>query len=348
MAKPRVGIVGISGYYAFAFAEALWTNHDVDLVAASTWPPEEERGIEGIRMMTPAEYAVRFDLKLYDDPLTMIARESLDGVSICGHVRDHLPMVKAIAPTGVHLFFDKPVAMTLEETDEIVGLIDKHSNRSGACQPARYDDAIRKAKAYVDDGGLGDVLTVRAYLAHGGIREQVIVPIPRPDVHFAYYTSDLIQWFTDWTPPKSAFAIYAKLVPEDLQPTDSAKGIVELEDGRIGSMDLYCTPRWSGPVFEVEAIGTDGFVRTSQSVARGTLFTKDGNTSFQHDQNDSRRVHFNELSAWASAVERGEDCELPARLARKVMELCVAWKLSSDERRFVDFPVSHGAVRPGP
>ncbi|MCY3800719.1 MAG: Gfo/Idh/MocA family oxidoreductase [Chloroflexi bacterium] len=348
MAKPRVGIVGISGYYAFSFAEALWTNHDVDFAAASTWPPEEERGIEGIRMMTPTEYGERFGVKMYDDPLTMISRESLDGVSLCGHAMDHLPMVEAIAPTGVSLFFDKPVALTLDETDQIASLIRKHGNKSGACQPARYEDTIRQAKAYVDDGGIGDLLTVRAFLSHSGIRSETIVPVPRPDVHFAYYTADLTQWFMDWTPPKSAFAIYAKLVPEDLQPTDNAKGIVEFEDGRIGSMDLYCTPLWGGPLFEIEAIGTNGFVRTSQSVGRGTLFTKEGNTAFQADQDDIRRVHFNELNAWVSAVARGEDCELSVELARKVMELCVAWKLSSDERRTVHFPLTSSTVRIGP
>ena len=348
MAKPRVGIVGISGYYAFSFAEALWANHDVHFVAASTWPPEEERGIEGIRMMSPAEYGERFGLTMYDDPLTMITRESLEGVSLCGHAMDHLQMVEAIAPTGVSLFFDKPVALTLNETDQIARIIREHGNKSGACQPARYEDTIRQAKAYVDDGGIGDLLTVRAFLSHSGIRSETIVPVPRPDVHFAYYTADLTQWFMDWTPLKSAFAIYAKLVPEDLQPTDNAKGIVEFEDGRIGSMDLYCTPLWGGPLFEIEAIGTDGFVRTSQSVGRGTLFTKEGNTAFQADQDDVRRVHFNELNAWVSAVARGEDCELSAELARKVMELCVAWKLSSDERRTVHFPLTSSTVRIGP
>ena len=348
MANPRVGIVGISGYYAFSFAEALWTNHDVDFVAASTWPPEEERGIEGIRMMSPTEYGERFGVTMYDDPLTMISRESLDGVSLCGHAMDHLPMVEAIAPTGVSLFFDKPVALTLDETNQIADLIQKHGNKSGACQPARYEDTIRQAKAYVDDGGVGDLLTVRAFLSHSGIRGETIVPVPRPDVHFAYYTADLTQWFMDWTPAKSAFAIYAKLVPEDRQPTDNAKGIVEFEDGRIGSMDLYCTPLWGGPLFEIEAIGTDGFVRTSQSVGRGTLFTRDGNTAFQADQDDIRRVHFNELNAWVSAVALGEDCELSVELARKVMELCIAWKLSSDERRTVHFPLTTSTVRIGP
>ena len=56
----------------------------------------------------------------------------------------------------------------------------------------------------------------------------------------------------------------------------------------------------------------------------------------------------NELNAWVSAVVRGEDCELSVELARKVMELCVAWKLSSDERRTVHFPLTTSTVRIGP
>ena len=269
----------------------------------------------------------------------MIARESLDGVSICGHVRDHLPMVKAIAPTGVHLFFDKPVAMTLEETDEIVGLIHKHSNRSGACQPARYDDAIRKAKCVRRRRRAGRRLDSSGVF--GAWRD---------------------QGTGDSADPATGRPFRVLHIRSDpmVHGLDSAEErLCNLRQACAGGFAARRTARRESLSWRMAGLGRwisiarrAGVDRSSKSKLlvrtalcaqasqwrAGTLFTKDGNTSFQHDQNDSRRVHFNELSAWASAVERGEDCELPARLARKVMELCVAWKLSSDERRFVDFP----------
>ena len=348
---PRVGIVGISGYYAFAFAEALWGNHGVEFVAASSWPPEEERGVSAgqipprggaSRRMSLEEYGRHFEVRMYDDPVAMIKRESLDGVCICGNTDDHLDQVEAIAPTGVHMFFHKPVCDKLVDIDPILGIIRKHGIKTGACNPARYDDAIRGAKALIDAGDLGDVMSVRAYLSHSGTlksRAPVGLEMRGPEVHLGFYTADLTQWFMDWAEVESAFAHYAKLNPHDAQPQDSAKGLIKFKDGRIGSMDLYCSPQWPGPLWEIEVMGTAGFVRTSQSAGQGTLFTKDGVHGFQHDHQHAGRVHVNELDAWVTAVRDGVDCELSAELAARGVELCLAWKQSSDENRPVSLPL---------
>lgn len=353
--RPRVGIVGISGYYAFSFAEALWTNHDADLVAASTWPPEEERGVTvggtttrggSGRRMSLEDYGGRFGARMYDDPLKMIEAESLDGVCICGNTDDHRDQVEALAPTGIHMFFHKPMCETIEDADAILAAIRKHGNKTGACNPARYDDAIRGAKALVDAGELGDLMTVHAYLSHGGTSKARVpegTEMRGPELHLGFYTSDLTQWFMDWAEIESAYGHYAKLNPEDAQPNDSAKGLIKFRDGRIGSMDLYCSSQWAGPLWEIEAIGTAGFVRTSQSTAQGTLFTKDGVRAFQHDQQHAKRVHFSELEAWSRAVSAGEDCELSADLAARGVELCVAWKQSSDESQPVELPLPRGS-----
>jgi len=338
----RVGIVGISGYYSFSFAEALWTNHDVDFAAASTWPAEEKRGVRR-RMMTPQEYASRFEVKMYDDPLKMIKTEGLDGVALCGDTDDHKDMVDALASTGVHLFFHKPMCNTIEEADHILGAIRKHGNKSGACNPARFDDAIIQAKALVDGGEIGDLLTVRSLLSHGGSFKSNLPPgitsLQGPWMHLGFYNADNILSFMGWAEVASVFAHYAKLSPEDAQPEDCGKGLVKLKDGRIASMDLYCSSMWSGPLWEIEAIGTKGFIRTSHSVTQGSLFTKDGVKAFQHDHQHGRRVHFGELGAWAKAVEAKVDCELSGERAHRGIEICVAWKRSSDQGIPIAIPV---------
>ena len=350
--RPRVGIVGISGYYAFAFAEALWGNHGVDFVAASSWPPEEERGVSigqipprggASRRTSLEDYGRHFGVRMYDDPVTMIGEESLDGVCVCGNTVDHGDKVEAMAPTGVHMFFHKPMCETVEESDRILEIVRKHGIKTGACNPARYDDAIRQAKALIDAGDLGEVMSVRAYLSHSGTLKSRVpagVEMRGPEVHLGFYTADLTQWFMDWAEVESAFAHLAKLNPHDAQPQDSAKGLIKFKDGRIGSMDLYCSPQWSGPLWEIEAMGTAGFVRTSQSASQGTLFTKDGVHGFQHDHQHAKRVHFSELDAWVTAVKDGVDCELSAELAARGIELCLAWKQSSDENRPVTLPLA--------
>lgn len=76
----------------------------------------------GINADQAAEEAERYGIPYYADYRDLLARDELTGVYVETEPRRHLEMVREAAARGKHVLCDKPIALTLEEADEIIRL----------------------------------------------------------------------------------------------------------------------------------------------------------------------------------------------------------------------------------
>jgi len=151
--KTRIGIVGC-GHMGGVHLRAYRDNPAVELVAFAD---------------TKLENAQRFASEVggnaYASHVEMLAREKLDGVSLCTVPSTHRDIAVELLSRGVHVLCEKPLAVSEEEAGQMAR---KALDQKRLLVPAfklRFNDEVREAKKLIEQGGLGQILTFRLMFA---------------------------------------------------------------------------------------------------------------------------------------------------------------------------------------
>lgn len=89
---------------------------------------------------------------------TLYAREDVDAVIVATPNYLHKdPVIKA-AEHGVHVFCEKPIALSYQDCDEMVRACQKHGVTFMAGHVMNFFRGVRHAKRLVNEGAIGDVL----------------------------------------------------------------------------------------------------------------------------------------------------------------------------------------------
>ena len=113
--------------------------------------------------------ADQFDIpQIYDDWRVMLEKEDLDAVSICTPTSVHCEMAVAAAQAGKHVLVEKPMAMTLEQADQMIDAADKAGVILMVSQSLRFSAVFQTIHQIIESGVIGRVETIRAMSGHGG------------------------------------------------------------------------------------------------------------------------------------------------------------------------------------
>jgi len=113
--KVNIGIVGV-GRIGQRHAENLFTRiPNARLVALAD--------VDKKRAQEVAQKCG--GIRWYDDYKRMLREEDVEAVFICASTNLHRDIIITAAEKGKHIFCEKPVALTLEETDEILSAVKK-------------------------------------------------------------------------------------------------------------------------------------------------------------------------------------------------------------------------------
>lgn len=150
----RVGIIG-SGMMGKNHADAL-------------------RRIPGVEVVTVADpyaqdlddLATRFGVtKAYSDYKEMCQEMKLDVLHNCTPNREHFAINKYAIEQGIGIYSEKPLAVTIEEADELCRLLEEHPVPNGVNFNYRSNAVVREMRARIRNGEAGKVLLVHgAYL----------------------------------------------------------------------------------------------------------------------------------------------------------------------------------------
>lgn len=98
----------------------------------------------------------------------------LDAVIIATAVHLHHPMAKASLLAGKHTFIEKPMAATSEECEELVDIAREKGLVLMTGHTFLYSPAVRKLKAIVDSGDLGNIRYISARRLNLGLFQKDI------------------------------------------------------------------------------------------------------------------------------------------------------------------------------
>jgi predicted dehydrogenase len=154
--KIRVGIVGAtvtpggSGWGARAHVPALKALPNYELLAVCTAHPD-----------TALASARQFGAEMaFHDFDTMLAQPDVDLVAVSVRVPGHYDLVVKALEAGKAVFCEWPLGRTLEEAERMAALAKERSLRTAVGLQARSDATLMYARELVQQGYVGEVLSV--------------------------------------------------------------------------------------------------------------------------------------------------------------------------------------------
>jgi predicted dehydrogenase len=248
------------------------------------------------------------DVAVYPDLDALLAGQKLDAVCISSSTSAHAANVEACAAAGLHVFCEKPLALSVAACDRAIAAVDRAGVKLMVGHMRQFDAGHVKAKRFIEQGAIGRPLVFRA------ISGDVDPPPPSfadPAVSGGlfldamYHDLYLSRWLLDDEPVR----VYAEgdaLVDEAVGAVgdvDNAVAVLRFARGAMANFYVSRTTRY-GHDLRAEVIGDEGAVqigRFRQTPLR--LLDRDGG---HHDMPFTTPERFGE--AFVTELQAFVDC----------------------------------------
>ena len=154
--KWRVAVIGHTGRGDYG--------HGIDIL----WKGMPETEIVAVADANPAGLAkAKERLKVdagFADYREMLRQVAPDIVAVCPrHIDQHRDFAVAAAEAGARgIYMEKPFCRTLAEADEMIAACEKSGTKLAVAHRNRYHPALPAVQRLVKDGGIGQLLEIRA------------------------------------------------------------------------------------------------------------------------------------------------------------------------------------------
>lgn len=228
------GVIGC-GRIAPKHAESIISIPGAKLAAVCDIIPERAEKFAGLYNAVP-----------YKNYQELLQRPDIDIVTIATPSGNHAEIGIEAARAGKHVMVEKPMAMTLEQADELIRTCRKHSVKLGVIHQNRYNKAVKLLRAAMDSGRFGK-------LTHG----QATIRWNRNDEYYAQapwrgtklqdggvlmnqsiHNIDLLQWMMG--PVESVFG-YTSTALRPIEMEDVAGAVLRFKNGAIGLIEAATT-----------------------------------------------------------------------------------------------------------
>ena len=153
----RVGMLGCGKIAQVRHIPEYADNENVELYAF--YNPTVKRA---------EDMAAKYGGKVYATAEELIADPNIDAVSVCAANYAHAELTIKALKAGKHVLCEKPMAVTIEECEEMV----KAAKESGKYLMIAHNQRLAKAhacaKQLIDEGLIGKIVSFRTTFGHGG------------------------------------------------------------------------------------------------------------------------------------------------------------------------------------
>lgn len=149
--KPiRTAIVG-TGFMGRVHLEAVRRTEGVEVAA-----------VVGRRKDAAEKLGAAFSVSTITSDYNQVLRDpAVDAVHICTPNAQHFSMTKDALQAGKHVLCEKPLAISVNEAEELVSLADKKGLRNCVCHNLRYYPMVQQMRCLREAGELGEILVVQ-------------------------------------------------------------------------------------------------------------------------------------------------------------------------------------------
>jgi predicted dehydrogenase len=195
----------------------------------------------------------------------LLDRPEVEAVSICTPDADHVEPTLAALAAGKHVLLEKPIATTLADADRIVAAAATAAGQLMVAQIVRFDPRYVRVKRMLDDGALGDPISLHARRITSSASQDNLRGRVSVQLFLGIHDYDTIRWLTGrefvhvHTEARSGLLAAKGYAVEDVAFT-----VGRLEGGAVACVESGWVlppeiPR--GGDIKLEVIGTGGTAR---------------------------------------------------------------------------------------
>ena len=225
----------------------------------------------------------------YSDYREALKDPGIDAVIIATPTKFHRDICVAAAEMGKDILCEKPMAMTVEECDDMISACKKLGVKLQVAFMRRFDAGFRAAKERIDAGEIGEVVMVRSNTRGPNRPQPWMYDIEKSNGPLAEVCShdiDTLRWFTG-SEYKRIYAVGGNFRCPDAAENypdfyDNVIMSCEFENGMQGQIDGAQYVKY-GYDARVEILGTDGLITLGQTYADSVvLFRQDKSAVATH------------------------------------------------------------------
>lgn len=116
------------------------------------------------------------NIKAFTDPLDMLEHPAIDAVIIASPARTHAANIIAAAKKGKAVFCEKPMAVTLEEADEVIRAVNEESVPLQVGFNRRFAKGFRSAYEEIRAGKIGTPQLMRSITRDPALGDPTSIP----------------------------------------------------------------------------------------------------------------------------------------------------------------------------
>lgn len=295
----KVGFLG-AGMMVERHANCLKKLGGTEIVAICS--PRESRGTELLKKL-------EVDGSVYTDCDKMLSREKLDVLYVCIPPFAHNGQVEAAAAKGIHLFLEKPIALTEDRARSMVSAVEKAKVMTQVGYHNRFGHAVQKLRKMIISGEAGvPTMFVGSYQCNC-IHSEWWRDVMRSGgqvVEQAIHVYDLASFFFDI--PESVTGRMANLVHGhilDYTVDDTSAAIIKFKNGALASITASncAVPQEWNAIFSVicenvtvqfRSASDAIFIHTKNNNAQKEIVSLDENLYLLESQNFLRSIAGNE------------------------------------------------------
>jgi len=204
----------------------------------------------------------------YSDYSDMLKNENLDVVSVCVPNFLHSEVAIAAAQTGKHIVCEKPLATTVEDAERMVKAASDNDVKLMYAEDWVFAPALIRAVEILNEGGIGDLLYLRAKESHSGSHSIYAKKLEycgggsliHLGIHPLGFALSLLGNNIESVRGVTTGGQTDNLLHDDFEGEDWGLGVLKYSDGKVAQIEgNYVTQGGMDDV--VEMFGTDGVIK---------------------------------------------------------------------------------------
>lgn len=269
----------------------------------------------------------------------------------------HYPMTEAALEAGKHVLLEKPIALTLDEADQLIELAESRALKLTIGYSQRFNAKQAMIKRSINEGTLGEVTSI---LLSRHITRSLGAKISSrtklsPAAMEATHDLDFAFWCLEPRRPARVYSQNAWGVRRQTHGCpDTQYIVVTMDDGVVVTVGagMSLPPGYpNASTTWMEVIGTEGAILADASHRDIVLNTVSDGVRFPLSTMPGEFVDHvyagpmeRETTHFIEAVAFDRPVMVDARLARTTMEVYIAADLSAQRNQAVELPLSREDV----
>jgi predicted dehydrogenase len=278
----------------------------------------------------------------------MLDKKRPEAVTAFNSIFQHLEVVKACAPRGIHVMVEKPLSFSMEHARQMDALATKHQIKLLTNYETTWYGSNHKAYQMIHtENAIGPIRKIVVHDGHQGPKEIGVGPeflswLTDPEqngggalIDFGCYGANLITWLMNGVRPISVTAVTQQIKPDIYPKVDDEATIIVTYPKAQGI--IQASWNWPASRKDMEVYGQTGYVTTIDAL--NMQFRKNENEKETTLSAEATQFPRNDPFAYLAAVVRGSvpsDSDLSSlRINMIVVEILDAARKSAKEGKVI-------------